>query len=283
MPATTLPNLGLDAFFTAGEDGWGDDMDLNLLKLSVLAQARVLTKTNATPGSPAAGDVVLFGASHPTQANKIAVYINAAWTYLSPLSGWSVYVVDADEVQVFDGTVWAVSSSGGGLTDAPSDGTGYVRKDGAWEPESGASVTQTYAYWRLMVLSNNGSLNLAIGEVEMRATVSGADQCSGGTATSSGNLSGSYLPGNAFANDGGTTFWVSDHENGWIAYQFAAPVAVAEVAVTSRGDGYPDDSLRFMQVQASADGVTWKPVGAIHHAQGWSAAETRVFRLPAVT
>jgi hypothetical protein len=35
-----------------------------------------------------------------------------------------------------------ISTSGGGIADAPSDGTEYVRKDGAWEPNSGGGVQE---------------------------------------------------------------------------------------------------------------------------------------------
>ena len=114
MASRTLPNLGLKAFWPLGEDGYKDEMDLDFLSLSVLTQAGAISKVAATPGSPAAGDVHLFDETHPTQANKVAVYDDGAWKYFTPLVGWMVYNRAAGYFEVFDGTVWAEMATGGG-------------------------------------------------------------------------------------------------------------------------------------------------------------------------
>ncbi len=91
MAGRTLPNLGLEAFFALGEDGWDDEVNLNFLKLSILAQAGAISKVNATPAMPAAGDVHIFDETHPTQPNAVAVFDDGIWKYFTPLEGWQVY------------------------------------------------------------------------------------------------------------------------------------------------------------------------------------------------
>lgn len=130
MASRTLPGLGLNGFWALGEDGWNGGMDANLLKLSVLAQCVVKDVVNATPGSPVNGDVYLFGDSHPTNADAIAVYDNGAWTYYAPTKGWRAYDLTASALRTYDGASWTTTA--GGLVDAPSDGTLYGRKNGAW-------------------------------------------------------------------------------------------------------------------------------------------------------
>lgn len=111
----TLPNLGLTAFFALGEDGWDDEMSLNLLRLSVLAQGRVLSKVAAEPGAPSNGDVHILDETHATHANQVAIRDDGAWVYVTPLSGWLLYNVAADYYEKFDGSVWAeLPISGGG-------------------------------------------------------------------------------------------------------------------------------------------------------------------------
>lgn len=114
MPSRTLPNLALDAFFDLGEDGWADEVSLNFLKLSVLTQAGAIDKVSATPGSPTSGDVYIFDESHPTEANKIAVYDVDTWKYFTPLEGWLIYNRTANYFELFSGTAWAEFAAGGG-------------------------------------------------------------------------------------------------------------------------------------------------------------------------
>jgi hypothetical protein len=105
--ARTLPNLELIAFFLLGEDGWDDEMSLNLLKLSILTQGIAKSKVSATPGSPTEGDVHIFDETHATQPNKIAVYDDATWKHITPKEGWLIYNQATDNYEKFDGTVWA--------------------------------------------------------------------------------------------------------------------------------------------------------------------------------
>lgn len=92
-----------------------------------------------------------------------------------------------------------------------------------------------YTSWRLNISASQAGGNIAIGEIEMRATPGGADQCTGGTAIKSVEQSG--LPAtNAFDNNAANAWASSNTIPAWIGYTFAAPVDVAELAVTSWDD-----------------------------------------------
>lgn len=140
MASRTLAgSLGLKGDWDLGEDLWKDENDLNLLMLSVLVQGRVLSKVNATPGAPAEGDVHIFGSSHPTNANQIAVYDEAEWKYITALEGWIIFNVAMDYYERFDGTAWfkyapglaTLTSDADDYTLAPVDVGNYIRLTGA--------------------------------------------------------------------------------------------------------------------------------------------------------
>lgn len=114
MPARTLPNLGLKAFYDLGEDGWKGDQDLNLLVLSVLVQATVLDKVDAEPGSPADGDIYILDETHATHPNEVAIRDDGAWVYVEPFEGWLIFNQAAAYYEKFDGSVWAELATGGG-------------------------------------------------------------------------------------------------------------------------------------------------------------------------
>lgn len=114
MPSRPLPNLLLESFFDLGEDNWKDANDLNMLKLSVLAQAGVSEKLAVEPGAPAAGLVILLDETNATHPNAVAVFDDGAWVYFSPNEGWLVYNRSANYYEFFDGAVWAELETGGG-------------------------------------------------------------------------------------------------------------------------------------------------------------------------
>lgn len=115
MVARTLANLGLKGFYDLGEDGWDDDMNLNLLTLSVLVQGTAIDKVSAVPGSPSEGQVYILDETEPTNPNKIIVYDDATWKYLAgPFYGWLIHNAATGNYEKFNGTAWVEFSSGGG-------------------------------------------------------------------------------------------------------------------------------------------------------------------------
>ncbi len=111
---TVAGSLQLKADWDLGEDNWKDDMDANLVKLSVLGMPIAIDLVSATPGAPDEGDVFLFDETHATHANAVAAYDEAGWVYYTPVEGWMCYDSAASVLRQFDGTVWAEFTSGGG-------------------------------------------------------------------------------------------------------------------------------------------------------------------------
>jgi len=108
----TLANIGLSGGFAIGEDGWGDEMNSNLLMLSTLVQGGVLDAVAAVPGAPAQGDVYILTAEPNKDA--VAVYDDAVWHYFEPLEGWWLYNRATDKYMTFKPTGWEELTTGGG-------------------------------------------------------------------------------------------------------------------------------------------------------------------------
>lgn len=117
MPARTLPNVGLQAFFDLGEDGWNDEYDLNMLKLSVLTQGGILGVVAALPVDAENGDVYILSAG--AHIDSIAIRDADDWIYVVPKAGWLMYNRDTGKYLTYDGLAWnnlATGSGDGGST-----------------------------------------------------------------------------------------------------------------------------------------------------------------------
>lgn len=152
-----LPGLGLFGFWTLGSNGWKDQNDANLRKLSALVQPRALSLEAAVPGTPTDGNIHVLTAG--ANANDIAVRDLGAWVYLTPSEGWLIYVVAESAYYRFTGTswvcllplptspadvgrIWAVASDEESieLIDPPAGGGG----GGGGTPTSFVAVTANY-------------------------------------------------------------------------------------------------------------------------------------------
>lgn len=296
MPARTFPNLGLQGGFDPGENGWDDEMTLNLLKLSALTQAAVIDKVAATPGSPAAGDVYLFSAAHPTNANDIAIFDGPTgeetWTYVTPDEGWLVFNKAADYYEKFDGTVWAEletggGGSGGGIEDAPADGSVYARRDNEWAEiiSPDGQVPEGFGlhrYWRIYIAANNGETTFSAATgIQLRGPA-GTNLIGSGTPIASSFPSAATAPQYAF------TAWTSDSENywstasgsaypSWIGYDFGTPVDIRSFTMT--GVRAANRMPQIMVLQYSDDGVAWQSAQVFRPAVNWvlGGVDTRQF------
>jgi hypothetical protein len=101
MASHTLPGLGLSGGYSAGDDGWTAEMNLNLLLLSALSTG-VKSRVTALPGSPANGDIYIV----PSPDNRVAIRDGGAWTYLTPPSGLRLWVTDESALVAWNGTAW---------------------------------------------------------------------------------------------------------------------------------------------------------------------------------
>lgn len=127
MPQRTLPGLGLEAFFDLGENGWNDEFDENMRKLSFMVDGRVKSRATSLPGTGTAGDVYVVP-SGDANGNQIAIWDgpsgSEAWVYYPAKEGWAFYVLDEDINIQFDGSAWnefAAAGDGGGGTPGGGD------------------------------------------------------------------------------------------------------------------------------------------------------------------
>jgi hypothetical protein len=107
----TPAGLGLVYDWGDGFNGYGDQMDANLLKLSVFGNKIMATDfTATTPVSPTAGDIIITTTAHATQPDKVGVFDNiggaGSWTWYTPREGDMAWVMDDNLLYIFNGTNW---------------------------------------------------------------------------------------------------------------------------------------------------------------------------------
>ena len=117
-----------------------------------------------------------------------------------------------------------------------------------------------YTYWRLNLQAWEGA-HVDVAEVEMRASVGGADECTGGTPSVSSTTEGSAA--NIF-DDNAATYWQSNGDaSHWVQYQFGSAKDIVEIVLTTAN--YSDKDryrTRYMDVQASNDGSSWTDIAS---------------------
>lgn len=144
-------------------------------------------------------------------------------------------------------------------------------------PSYSGSPYGAHTYWRALVQTPDGSA-LSCSEMEMRATPSGSDQCTGGTPTVNASTLGSAT---SIFDNNNSTFWaVNGGAGSWIKYQFASPVTVAEISWRIRGDANPTHAPNDFLIQFSDDNTLWTTCWQVFDQTAWSIGETRVFTSP---
>lgn len=133
---------------------------------------------NDASGSDADGDMWIVGdtpagAFATFEENDVALYQFGSWYAWAPTDGLRLIVNDVPKIYVGGSTNEWQDDTSDGIPDAPSDGTGYVRKDGAWAAESGGGgsddltlVTEASAFTAVPAThSGRSKLILAGGDV----------------------------------------------------------------------------------------------------------------------
>lgn len=123
-----------------------------------------------------------------------------------------------------------------------------------------------YRYWGLDLRTEvtfSGTFFLALAEVEMRATVGGADLCTGGTPGAA-SFDPGFPPSNLYDNNFTTYLMRSGNTSLRVWYDFGAPVDVGEVwfRLPNSGVSHPGSTHgpQGVQVIGSDDGVSWRPL-----------------------
>ena len=122
MPERIMPGLGLRAFYDPGQKNWGANVSEDLRRLSAMVQARAISRSAVLPDPGSAGDIWLVRADATSNANDVAIWDGAvgaeAWVFLTPQTGWQVWIADEARHVRFDGTAW---------TDVPRPGVVGIR------------------------------------------------------------------------------------------------------------------------------------------------------------
>lgn len=118
-------------------------------------------------------------------------------------------------------------------------------------------------------------------EAEIRATVSGADQATGGTAIRSADFSGSFVVAQMFDNDlTGGSCWASTAPaslNHYFGYQKAGLI-MCELWLMARVQaGGGAQAARSMVVQGKKTGQQWTSLYHIYHSATWTESETAAY------
>jgi len=116
MTQFTAPGLGLSSGFVLGQDGWDEEYNADMLKLSVLVHVAVLDRVSDLPAVPANGDrYLLIGTDDSNsvgEANQIAAYsTELGWSFFTPGQGWSVWVVDEQARYEYRSGGWTIVSA----------------------------------------------------------------------------------------------------------------------------------------------------------------------------
>lgn len=134
--------------------------------------------------------------------------------------------------------------------------------------------------WRLLNLANAGG-QTGLAEIEMATTFGGANECVGGTATSSSTYGGGYAPANAF--DGSMAdypCWFGPAGTySWIAYEFASAKDIVEFRIHASNQDYAG-CPRIMAFQYF-DGTNWLTAWFGFY-KDWAANPLKTFSKPTI-
>lgn len=182
-----------------------------------------------------------------------------------------------------DGVTWVISKMVTGIAAWP---TGTARTYNV-----AALAAPPATRWCVLgVTTQDGGVNLAWSEVDMRSSIGGANLCTGGTALFSSQFDATVgTTGHAGVNafDGNiNTRWASASAPpastgcAWIGYQFAAAQTIVQVALTARNDANFGQAGKSFWVLFSHDGTTWEPAISGDEpfvANPWSTGSQQLF------
>lgn len=153
----------------------------------------------------------------------------------------------------------------------------------------GASGATAYRYWRLNVTAPAlaDQTYAALDEVELRATVGGADLTTTSTpvtvSANAGSLGPSNLPTNLVSND--ATLWFSQALTDAVLYPYTltfdlgSAQTVQQIAILSQ-NGAPGRAPGTFSVQGSNDNVGFTTVNTFSPGNTWTSVPTlRTFNL----
>lgn len=159
MASRTLPGLGLRAFYNVGEDGWGDNMNEDLRKLSILVMPVVFSTVTEMPDSPTDGDrhLLLAEGSNSEAEDSIILFDVDTWVVIQPSEGWEVYNIGDSTKYRYVGGSW-IALEGGAVT------AGDVSYDAGDAGDSNSTMTNVRdalddLYYRIRNIDAGGGVD----------------------------------------------------------------------------------------------------------------------------
>lgn len=136
------------------------------------------------------------------------------------------------------------------------------------------ATLQSWRYWRIFVQNNNGSASsIRMAEIELRATVGGADITTTTTPVLASSDDGASLVTNVRDNNT-STVWASgigSVTNQWVRLDLASAQTVAQVAIFPHSSALTAAPKDFI-IQGSSDGTNFTDVKTFTGVTGWSVA-----------
>jgi hypothetical protein len=156
-----------------------------------------------------------------------------------------------------------------------------------WEPSWAASaqtkawpqilLAPSYKAFRLNITASNDASFTLIQEIEMRATVAGADQCNNGLAFGS-QANVNEEPIKAFDNADGNNYDLHIPVTGTIGYYMATAMAIAQYTVKCNNTNSRTPKTWDFQGSNDPTGASWT---TLHSAvnQSWAVPETKSYTI----
>jgi hypothetical protein len=146
---------------------------------------------------------------------------------------------------------------------------------------SGGGTTPGSHLWRVNVSASQAGGNIAIGELEFRASAGGASQSTGGTPIYSVQQSG-LEAAKAYDGNAATAWAAANTIPSWLGYSHLAPFDCAEVMLRAWGDAtFWNLAPKDFTIQKSTDyGMTWTTMRTVTGEVWSSAGQIKTFSVP---
>lgn len=131
-----------------------------------------------------------------------------------------------------------------------------------------------YTAYRLNVTASNDASFTLIQEMEVRATVGGADQCNGGAPYGS-QANTNEEPFRAFDNTDGNNYDLHIPVTGWLMYVFPDTVVAGQYMI--RCNSTNSRTPKTWDFQGTNDGVTFTTLNTQTNITAWVVPESKVF------